>query len=352
MATYDFPGYDDDQLTWPGGSPTVGDTISFDFPADHVISITDNDSRLQDGTDDRDDEDSSQTAIVYDEFGNVETSGQVQPRDEITLSDGTNTYYVTEVFIASTNSTYYIFHEPAPQLGTTYTVTNVSNPNSTNYSELSQQGVTCLAAGTRIQTPAGPVAIERLQPGALIETLDDGPQPILWIGRTRVPSWRMRQQKGFRPISIRAHALGEGRPRADTSLSRQHRILLRTCGPGPSFTKAREVLVPAHTLTALPGIREVCPAAGLDYLHILTERHAILISNGLPSETLLVTPYSREAAGLGPSALLRATCDLSPAEMTPARPILDNRTARALARSIAAGRAAILDVTVETANAR
>ena len=104
MPTYNYSGYDDDQITWPGGSPTAGDTITFSKPTDHVISITDNDLSLQDGMDDRDDEDTTQTAIVYDQFGNVETSGQVQPRREITLTDGTNSYRITEIYIASSNS--------------------------------------------------------------------------------------------------------------------------------------------------------------------------------------------------------------------------------------------------------
>ncbi len=109
MATYTYSGYDDDQISWPGGTVSSGDTITFTQPTDHSVEITDNDTQLVDGTDDRGDEDSTQTAIVYDATGAVETSGQVQPRDEITLTDGTNIYYMTKVYIASSNSYYYIF---------------------------------------------------------------------------------------------------------------------------------------------------------------------------------------------------------------------------------------------------
>ncbi|MGC9420550.1 MAG: hypothetical protein ACP5EN_16425 [Rhodovulum sp.] len=80
--------------------------MTFTFAANHQIEITDADSRLEDGTDDRDDEDSSQTAVVYDELGQVETSGQIQPRQRVVLSDGTNSHVMHRVYIAASNSYY------------------------------------------------------------------------------------------------------------------------------------------------------------------------------------------------------------------------------------------------------
>ena len=135
MATYSYMGYDDDQVVFPGGSPSTGETITFTIPSDHTIEITDNDTTFVDGTDDRDDEDSSQIATVYDEFGAIETSGQVQPRQEAVLSDGTNTYVMMRVYIAAANSYYYIFEDPPPELNVEYTVTSVGTPNSTAYSD-------------------------------------------------------------------------------------------------------------------------------------------------------------------------------------------------------------------------
>ena len=141
MATFDYLGYLDSEVTWPGGSPSNGDTITFTAPTTTTVSITDNDSNFQDGTDDRDDEDSSQTAVVTDDLGNTIDSGQIQPRERIVLSDGTNTYAIHRVFIASSNSYYYIFEDPPPALNTTYTVTGVSTPNSTPYSSYSKPGL-------------------------------------------------------------------------------------------------------------------------------------------------------------------------------------------------------------------
>jgi len=52
------------------------------------------------------------------------------------------------------------------------------NPNSTNYSELSSDGVVCYAPSTLIDTPNGPRTVESLRPGDLVLTVDLGPQPI------------------------------------------------------------------------------------------------------------------------------------------------------------------------------
>lgn len=335
MATYDYPGYDDDQISWPGGTVSNGDTITFTQAADHLIQITDNDIRLQDGTDDRDDEDGNQTAIVYDELGAVETSGQVQPRDEITLTDGTNTHYMTEVYIASSNSYYYIFHDPAPVLGVEYTVTNVSTPNSTFYSELSTAGVMCFVAGTLIATPQGECPIEQLQVGDRVSTLDRGPQPILWIGRRRVNWHEMKHHKGLRPFKVRASSLGPGCPVMDTWLSRQHRVLLTQQMVSHPKIGVTGAFAPVHTLTELAGIEEQCPTAGAIYLHIVTENHNVIWSNGMATETLLPTAYSTELANNQPGEILRLPRNIAPLKMRPARAILNNQTARRISGKIA-----------------
>lgn len=334
MATYDYPGYDDDQITWPGGTVTAGDTITFTQPTDHVIQITDNDTTLIDGTDDRDDEDTTQTAIVYDEFGAVETSGQVQPREELTLSDGTNTYFMTRLFIASSNSYYYIFHDPAPLLGVQYTVTNVASPNATDYSELSTAGVVCFTAGTLIATPDGDRRVEALQAGDMVTTLDRGPQPILWIGRRRVNWHEMKRTKGLRPFMVRANIFGPGCPATDTQLSRQHRILLTAQMVSHPKIGREGAFAPVHTLTDIAGIEELCPAAGTTYFHILTKDHNILWANGMASESLLLTAYSNGLAIRQPDPIVGLPPDAHLGEMCPARPILHNKLARRIAEKI------------------
>ncbi|WP_162798209.1 Hint domain-containing protein [Sulfitobacter sp. SK011] len=237
----------------PGGSPTNGDTITFTIPTDHLISITDTDTSLQHGTDDRGDEDSSQTVIVYDEFGNPEASGQVQPRDEITLTDGTNTYRITEIYIASSNSYYYIFHDPAPELGVPYTVTSVTNPNSTSYSSFSNEGVVCFAAGTLILTSQGETPDENLRKGDLVTTMDHGPRAIRLVMR-RTLTFPASPEKR-KPIEIKACALGSGHPKRTLIVSPQHRMLI-TDGVLSTAMGLTKALVPAKGFLNLRRVRQ------------------------------------------------------------------------------------------------
>ena len=191
--------------------------------------------------------------IVYDEFGNPEASGQVQPRDEITLTDGTNTYRITEIYIASSNSYYYIFHDPAPELGVQYTVTSVTNPNSTSYSSFSNECVVCFAAGTLILTSQGETPVENLRKGDLVTTMDHGPRAIRLVMR-RTLTFPASPEK-HKPIEIKAGALGSGHPKRTLIVSPQHRMLI-TDAVLSTAMGLTEALVPAKGLLNLRRVRQ------------------------------------------------------------------------------------------------
>lgn len=78
----------------------------------------------------------------------------------------------------------------------------------------------CFARGTKLATSFGPVAVENLTVGTPLLTLDNGPQPIRWIGKRTVV-----QPVKSRPVCIRAGALGGGLPEQDLRVSPQHRVL-------------------------------------------------------------------------------------------------------------------------------
>ena len=69
-------------------------------------------------------------------------------------------------------------------------------------------GVICFTPGTRIATPTGPRLIQTLQPGDLVLTKDDGPQPVIWTGERRMSGARLYAMPHLRPIRFRAGSLG------------------------------------------------------------------------------------------------------------------------------------------------
>lgn len=157
----------------------------------------------------------------------------------------------------------------------TYTVSNGQGSSDVGLVTLSM--VPCFVAGTRIATPGGAVPVEELQPGDLVLTRDEGAQPLRWIGRRRVAA-----TGAFAPIAFAAGALGA---HGALMLSPEHRVLLTSSMAELLFGEA-EVLVAAKHLVNDRTIRRR-PGGEVDYLHLMFDRHQVIWSEGLASESFL-----------------------------------------------------------------
>ncbi|MDH5797934.1 MAG: Hint domain-containing protein, partial [Paracoccaceae bacterium] len=156
--------------------------------------------------------------------------------------------------------------------------------------------VICFAAGTLIDAETGGVPVELLAEGDRVRTLDDGLQPIRWIGHVRVPA------KGeHAPIRIRAGAMGNVR---DLFLSPNHRILVRGAMAELLFGE-EEVLVAAKHLVNDATIRRE-PCETIDYYHFLLDRHSIVFAEGCPAESLYPGEYAQDVIGNDTAGELRA----------------------------------------------
>lgn len=160
--------------------------------------------------------------------------------------------------------------------------------------------VVCFCAGTLILTPRGPVPVEDLAEGDLVETRDRGPQPIRWHGRRHISAREMAAYPNLRPIRLSAGSLGEGCPSSDLMVSRQHRILLRSRIAQRMFG-TMELLVPAFLLTELSGIDQVEGDEAVTYHHLLFDHHEVITANGAESESLFNGPDAVKA--MGPQAV-------------------------------------------------
>ncbi len=141
--------------------------------------------------------------------------------------------------------------------------------------ESAQFNVICFVRGTRIKTAAGEVAIEDLAEGDRVLTLDNGYQPIRWIGSS------CRAAVGaLAPVRIAAGALGNDR---DLLVSPQHRMLLRGWQANLMFGEA-EVLVAAKALVNDRTIR-VQQGGEVEYFHMLFDRHEIVFAEGAAAES-------------------------------------------------------------------
>ena len=162
----------------------------------------------------------------------------------------------------------------------TYTAQNTSGQTDTAFVIVDQ--VPCFAAGTMIRTPGGEVPVESLRPGDLVETVDDGPQPVRWAGSRTVAA-----TGDMAPIRISGGTFGA---HETLEVSPQHRVLIRS-GDAELMFGSEEVLVKAKDLVLREGVsrRE---GGEVTYWHLLFDRHQVIWSEGLPTESFLPGPQT------------------------------------------------------------
>ena len=144
--------------------------------------------------------------------------------------------------------------------------------------------VICFANGTIIDTELGPRPVESILAGDRVKTVDSGIQEVKWVGRRKLDALDLLQNPHLLPVKISQGALGDGLPWTDLIVSPQHRICLRDWRVEYLYGHS-EVLVPAKALVSLEGIDFFRGWTG-SYCHLLFEKHELLWSNGLISESL------------------------------------------------------------------
>lgn len=162
----------------------------------------------------------------------------------------------------------------------TYTVQD--GLGHTDTAQVTIKSIPCFVAGTLIRTPEGERAVEDLRPGDLVETQDDGPQPLRWIGKRRVEA-----RGALAPIRIKAGTFGNHR---SLMVSPQHRVLVRDVLAELLFGE-REVLVAAKDLVNDRSVRAV-EGGTVEYVHLLFDDHQIVFSEGLATESFLPGPQT------------------------------------------------------------
>ncbi len=156
--------------------------------------------------------------------------------------------------------------------------------------------IPCFTPGTLIETDRGAVPVESLRPDLRILTRDSGYQVLRWIGRRDLGPADLAARPALRPVLIGRGALGPDMPLCDMRVSPQHRMLLT--GPRAELIAGEsEVLAAALHLTGLPGIRRDTEARAVSYIHLLFDRHEIVRSDGVWSESF--QPGEQALAGLG-----------------------------------------------------
>ena len=138
----------------------------------------------------------------------------------------------------------------------------------------------CFVKGTRILTDKGEVNVEMIQEGDSVLTTMNGvanPCRVIWVGH-RVIDLNIHPYPWMvAPIRISEGAFGHNTPHRDLILSPDHSVFIDGG------------LVPLKLLVNDMSIVPEPTQPSVEYYHIETERHAIILAEGLTVETYLDT---------------------------------------------------------------
>jgi hypothetical protein len=147
--------------------------------------------------------------------------------------------------------------------------------------------IPCLTEGTEIRTPDGAIKVEDLQPGMEVTTFDEATTTVVSVFSRTLTASVMARNAALYPVRISAGALGNGLPRRDLLVSRQHRMLVSSPIVERMFA-VPEVLVAAIKLVEIPGIYVDTSVKDITYFHLLLAVHEIIFAEDAPTESLFL----------------------------------------------------------------
>lgn len=150
-------------------------------------------------------------------------------------------------------------------------------------------GPTCFVSGTLIQTPDGLRPVEDLNEGDFVTGYGGQELTLRKVLRQQFSARALRANPKLQPVRIMAGALGNHLPVRDLLVSRQHRMLVSSKISGRMFGQL-EVLISAIRLTKLPDIFVDKGESGVEYFHLLFDKHEVIFAEGAPTESLLIGP--------------------------------------------------------------
>jgi len=201
------------------------------------------------------------------------------------VTDGARSYTVTLIEAGGSRRPLLMFIDDLPPRHTDLWVVRHSLAASADRSQgQGQGGVICFTPGTRLATPEGYRPIEELREGDLVQTRDNGAQPVIWTGSRRLSGARLHVMPHLRPIRLRPGALGIERPDQELLVSPEHRMLVHGRAARALFN-TDEVLVAARDLINDTTVIQDHALREVTYVHLLLPQHEILIANGVETES-------------------------------------------------------------------
>ncbi len=150
--------------------------------------------------------------------------------------------------------------------------------------DLFEEATAAFARGTLVATPNGPVAIEDLFPGDVVETRD-GPAQVTWIGST---IFYPNTAEGASSLShltrVTAEAFGPTTPMKDLLIGPGARMVVRR-EKLRTLLGASAVLAPIQDYTDGDRIFDITPPSPVQMFNFALANHSTVTLSGLEVET-------------------------------------------------------------------
>lgn len=136
--------------------------------------------------------------------------------------------------------------------------------------------------GSLVQTTMGPVAVEDLQPGDMIQTSTGEAAQLTWVGTSTFSPADAGKRTPL--IRIMPDSLGQSRPERSLTVGPGARIL-HTPANLRGLADGKQLLTPASKFVDGVNVIEVTPPTPTRLFHICLSRHAVINVDGIEMET-------------------------------------------------------------------
>ncbi|GFE63358.1 Hint domain-containing protein [Litoreibacter roseus] len=149
-------------------------------------------------------------------------------------------------------------------------------------STLLENACSSLVRGALINTYDGPVAIEDIVPGTLVDTSDHGLLPVQWIGSYTIDPNDVEDSDPL--IRVMTDAFGLAKPSQDLMVTGRAHMRLRHAACTTLFG-LRHAFAPVRCFEDGLGVIAIKPVARVTVFNIAFERQATYLANGMELES-------------------------------------------------------------------
>ncbi|ATG36952.1 Hemolysin-type calcium-binding protein repeat protein (2 copies)/Hint domain protein [Phaeobacter piscinae] len=165
----------------------------------------------------------------------------------------------------------------------------VTPAQMSSHNQLYAAGIPCFTPDVLLATRRGAVPAGQIRVGDLLQTADNGFQPVIWVGRRHLSAADLMHRPQLRPYCLRPGGLLS--PDRPMLLSPQHRLIVNDGCLMPEQPRD-ESFVSAKLLAEMDGgfAAQVTQQTPVTYVHLMTEQHEVIFAEGIATETFWPGP--------------------------------------------------------------